>query len=223
MRKVIATGRSVEEAVTSALVKLGATRSQATVRVIREPVRGLFGLIGARDAEVEVSIQLTPEESVRDFLAGVLRRMGLQARVRTKSDTEDGKPVIHAEIVCEEADLPIVIGRHGSTLESLQYLANVVVNQEQEEYLKVIVDAGDYRRRRKEGLQRMADRAAMRAVRTRRPVALDPMPASDRKFVHSYLQNRSDVMTSSEGTEPHRKVVVVPLVQSGPPKKASAK
>jgi spoIIIJ-associated protein len=223
MRKVIATGRSVDEAVTSALVKLGATRSQAKVRVLREPVRGLFGLIGAKEAEVEVSIELSPEESVRDFLAGVLRRMGVQARVRTKSVTEDGRSVIEAEIVCDEADLPVVIGRHGSTLESLQYLANVVVNQEQKEFLKVIVDAGDYRRRRMEGLQRMADRAALRAVRTKRPVALDPMPASDRKFVHTYLQNRSDVMTSSEGSEPNRKVVVVPLVQSGPPKKASVK
>jgi spoIIIJ-associated protein len=220
---VIATGRSVEEAVTSALVKLGATRSQAKIRVLREPVRGLFGLIGAREAEVEVSIELSPEESVRDFLAGVLRRMGVQARVRTKAVAEDGKSVIEAEIICEEADLPIVIGRHGSTLESLQYLANVAVNQEQKEYLKVVVDAGDYRRRRMEGLQRMADRAALRAVRTKRPVALDPMPASDRKFVHTYLQSRSDVMTSSEGSEPNRKVVVVPLVQSGPPKKAFVK
>ncbi len=223
MRKVIATGRSVEEAVTSALVKLGATRSQAKIRVLREPVRGLFGLIGAREAEVEVSIELSPEESVRDFLAGVLRRMGVQARVRTKAVAEDAKSVIEAEIICEEADLPIVIGRHGSTLESLQYLANVAVNQEQKEYLKVVVDAGDYRRRRMEGLQRMADRAALRAVRTKRPVALDPMPASDRKFVHTYLQSRSDVMTSSEGSEPNRKVVVVPLVQSGPPKKAFVK
>jgi spoIIIJ-associated protein len=223
MKKVIATGRTVDDAVTSALVKLGATRSQASIRVLREPVKGLFGIIGAKDAEVEVSIRLSPEETAREFLQGTLRRMGIEARIRTRKGEEEGKSLLHVEIVCEESDLPVIIGRHGSTLEALQYLSNVVVNQGQEGYLKIVVDAGDYRRRRMEGLQRMADKAALRAVRMRRPVAMDPMSASDRKFVHTYLQERSDVTTSSEGSEPNRKVVVVPLVQSGPSKGVSAK
>ncbi|GMA50746.1 DNA/RNA-binding protein [Alicyclobacillus contaminans] len=221
MKKVIATGRTIDDAVTSALVKLGVTRSQASVRVIREPVRGWFGILGARDAEVEVSVQLAPEDALREFLGGTLRRMGVEARIRTRVIEEEGRKRLHADVVCEEEDLPIVIGRHGTTLESLQYLANVVVNQGQDRFVKVVVDAGDYRRRRQEGLQRMADRAAVRAVRTKRPVVMDPMPAADRKFIHTYLQERSDVTTSSEGAEPHRKVVVVPVVQSGPPKSVS--
>ncbi|MCL6452853.1 MAG: protein jag [Alicyclobacillus sp.] len=216
MKKVRATGRTVEEAVRSALVKLGATRSQATVQVLQEPVKGLFGLLGAREAEVEVCVAATPEETARDFLVELLRHMGLDASVRVGARLDgDG---ISLEILCESEDLPVVIGRHGSTLDAMQYLTNVVVNQDRDVYIRVYVDAGDYRRRRQEGLLRMADRAALRAVRTKRPVAMDPMPSHDRKVVHTYLQERTDVTTTSEGTDPHRKVVVVPVVQSGPPR-----
>jgi spoIIIJ-associated protein len=216
MKKVTATGRTIEDAVTSALVRLGATRSQATVRVINEPVKGLFGFFGAKDAQVEVSIVLTPEETAKEFLTGVVKRMGLEAHVRVRSGRDGERSVLNYEIICDEDDLPVVIGRHGSTLDSLQYLMNVVANQNQETYIKVLVDAGDYRRRRHEGLQRLADKAAVRALRTKRPVAMDPMPASDRKLIHTYLQDRSDVTTSSEGSDPHRKVLVLPVVKSGP-------
>lgn len=217
MKKVTATGRTVEDAVTSALVKLGVSRSQATVRVLSEPVKGLFGFIGGREAEVEVSVLQSPEETAKDFLADTLAHMGIHARIRMGTPTSDAPLTL--EIVCDEDDLPVVIGKHGSTLDSLQYLVNVVANQGQESYTRLFLDAGEYRHRRQEGLQRLADRAAVRALRTKRPVSLDPMPAHDRKFVHTYLQNRSDVTTTSEGTDPYRKVVVVPFVQSGPARK----
>lgn len=217
MKKVVATAKSVEDAVTSALVKLGATRAQASIRVIREPVKGIFGFIGGRDAEVEVSVAMTPEETAKDFLSGTLRRMGIgDFRVRTRQGTENATSTLSLEVVCDEAGLPVVIGRHGSTLDALQYLLNVVANQGQEHYLKIILDAGDYRRRRQEGLERLADRAAMRALKTRRPVAMEVMSASDRKLIHTYLQERKDITTTSEGVDPNRKVVVLPVLQSGP-------
>ncbi|KPV42506.1 RNA-binding cell elongation regulator Jag/EloR [Alicyclobacillus ferrooxydans] len=217
MKKVTATGRTVEDAVTSALVRLGISRSQATVRVMSEPVKGLFGFIGGREAQVEVSVIRTPEETARDFLSETLIHMGIDARIRLLPASEDTPTTL--EIICDENDLPVVIGKHGSTLDSLQYLVNVVANQGQESYTRLFLDAGMYRQRRQEGLQRLADRAAVRALRTKRPVSLDPMPAHDRKFVHTYLQNRSDVTTTSEGTDPYRKVVVVPFVQTGPARK----
>ncbi|MCF8565708.1 protein jag [Alicyclobacillus tolerans] len=209
MKRVVATGKTVEEAITSGLVRLGASRSQATVRVITEPVKGLFGFIGGKDAEVEVSIPSTPEETAKDFLAGVLKRMGFDWRIKSRSVEED-EPGILLEIACDEESLPVIIGRHGSTLDSLQYLVNIVANHEQENHVRFYVDAGDYRRRRKEHLHRLAERAAERAVRTKRQVPLDAMPAPDRKVIHTYLQERTDVTTSSEGVEPNRKVVVVP-------------
>lgn len=216
MKKVTATGRTVEEAVTSALVRLGVSRSQATVRVLSEPVKGLFGFIGGKEAEVEVSLLQSPEETAREFLADMLSHMGIITRIRLVPGSDE--PMM-MEIVCDEKDLPVVIGKHGSTLDSLQYLVNVVANHGQDNYTRLFLDAGNYRQRREEGLQRLADRAAVRALRTKRPVSLDPMPAHDRKFVHTYLQNRSDVTTTSEGTDPFRKVVVVPFVQSGPARK----
>jgi len=214
MKKVNATGRTVEDAVTSALVKLGVTRSQAMVRVIHEPVKGFLGFIGSKEAEVEVKVLQSADETARGFLADLLERMGMEARVRTGIPTNE-EPIA-LEIVCDEDDLPVVIGRHGATLDSMQYLVNVVVNQGRDGYTRVHLDAGQYRKKRQEGLQRLADRAAVRALRIKRPVSMDPMPAHDRKFVHTYLQERSDVTTTSEGNEPQRKVVVVPFVQSGP-------
>lgn len=219
MKKVTATGRTVDDAITSALVKLGVTRSQAIVRVINEPVKALFGFIGGKEAEVEVSVALTAEETAKEFLQETLKHMGIDARVRTAPPVEEQG--YSFEILCEEEDLPLVIGRHGSTLDSLQYLTNVVVNQGQDGYVRVFLDAGRYRQKRQEGLERLADRAAVRALRTKRPVPMDPMPAHDRKYVHTYLQERSDVTTTSEGSEPHRRVVVVPFVQSGPARRTA--
>lgn len=214
MKKVTATGKTVDDAVTSALVKLGVSKSQATIRVIREPSKGLFGLIGAKEAEVEVSVSAGPDEVAREFLVDTLRHMGMEGRVRNQGYSEEHGELF--EIVCDEEDLPVVIGRHGSTLDALQYLVNVVANQNQQRHVRFSLDAGDYRQKRREGLQKLADRAAIRALRTKRPVPMEPMPAHDRKFVHTYLQERSDVTTTSEGAEPFRKVIIVPYVQSGP-------
>lgn len=217
MKRVVSTGKSVEDAVTSALVKLGVSRAQASVRVIQEPVKGILGFIGGRGAEVEVSVSLTPEETAKEFLSGILRRMGINDfRLRAREEQVEARPTLLLDIACADVNLPVLIGRHGSTLDSLQYLANVVANHGQDNYLKVSVDAGEYRGRRKEGLERLADRAAIRAVKLRRSVSMDPMSASDRKLVHTYLQERTDVTTASEGVDPNRKVVIVPVVQSEP-------
>jgi spoIIIJ-associated protein len=223
MKRVIATGRTVEDAVTSALVRLGVARSQAQVRVITEPVKGLFGLIGGRDAEVEVTVPSNPQEDARQFLLDVLKKMGVAGEVLVRSgDGFEGNPVL-IDLVCSEEVLPVVIGRHGSTLDALQYLVNVVANQESERYVKFVVDAGDYRRRHQETLYRIAERAAERAVRTRQPVALKAMPAADRKLVHTHLQHRGDVRTTSEGKEPNRKVVIIPVVRTGSGKTREAR
>lgn len=217
MKRVIATGRTVDEAVTSALVQLGVTRSNANVRVIREPVKGLFGFIGGKEAEVEVSVTMSAEEVARDFLSGVVRRMKLEnARVKEKGQVVDGDPAHVLEVVCSDDELPIVIGRHGATLDSLQYLVNVVGNQDEKgKYTKFIVDAGGYRARHKENIERIAERARQRAIKLKKPVTLEAMTAADRKVVHTYLQDRGGVTTSSEGTDPNRRVVITPLVESG--------
>ncbi|MFD1675996.1 RNA-binding cell elongation regulator Jag/EloR [Alicyclobacillus fodiniaquatilis] len=209
MKRVVVTGRTVEEAVTSALVKLGVARSQAQVRVISEPVKGLFGFIGGKDAEVEVSIAQTPVEMARDFTEGVLKRMDAPATVSVERDHAEGTEYV-VSIECADEVLPIVIGRHGVTLDSLQYLVNIVANREHDGFVKFTVDAGTYRARRRESLRRVAEQAADRAVRTGRPVSLDAMSSAERKFIHTLLQSRLDITTSSEGKDPYRKVKIVP-------------
>ncbi|GMA57316.1 spoIIIJ-associated protein [Alicyclobacillus sacchari] len=209
MKKVVATGRTVEEAVTSALVRLGVSRSQAEIRVISEPVKGLFGFIGGKDAEVEVRVIDTPLDMAKEFLHGLLEKMGISAGVSADEQlTEEG--AVPLSISCGEDALPIVIGRHGSTLDSMQYLVNVVANRNAHSVVKFAVDAGGYRQRRKDNLRRIADQAAERAVRLGRPVSLEAMPSADRKWVHTYLQGREDVTTLSEGQEPYRRVKVAP-------------
>lgn len=214
MKRVIATGRTVEEAVTSALVRLGATRSQATVRVIAEPTKGLFGFLRSKGAEVEVTVNQAPDEAGKDFLAELLSRMGVESKVRARQIKTDGNEEVRMEIACEEDRLPIVIGKHGSTLDAIQYLVNIVGNRENTGFTKFVVDAGDYRQRRKEGLCRIAERAALRAIKTGKPVLLDAMSSTDRKVIHTFLQNRPDVSTTSEGVDPNRRVKILPHTRS---------
>ena len=105
-------------------------------------------------------------------------------------------------------DMGILIGKRGQTLDSLQYLANLAVNKNSEEYIKVKIDTEDYRKRRKETLENLAKNIAYKVKRTKRPVSLEPMNPFERRVIHSALQNDKFVTTHSEGEEPYRQVVV---------------
>ena len=129
--------------------------------------------------------------------------------------------VLKVEIIIEKAedgntynvelkgdDMGILIGKRGQTLDSLQYLANLAVNKNSEEYIKVKIDTEDYRKRRKETLENLAKNIAYKVKRTKRPVSLEPMNPFERRVIHSALQNDKFVTTHSEGEEPYRHVVV---------------
>jgi spoIIIJ-associated protein len=146
-------------------------------------------------------------ERVQELLERVSEALGLGARVRVQQD-ESG---IHG--VLEGEDLGLFIGRHGQTIDAVQHLAFKIANRDagRNEAIRVTVDAAGYRERRVQMLHRQADQAAARAARSRRPVALDAMSATERKVVHEYLKDRDDVETYSEGTEPDRHLVVAPV------------
>ena len=108
-------------------------------------------------------------------------------------------------------DLGLVIGKHGQTIDALQYLANAMLWRGQEDRKSVVVDAAGYRERRRASLEQLAERAAAEARASGQPVSLEPMTAVERKIVHLYLQEREGVETASEGTEPNRYVVVNPV------------
>lgn len=143
------------------------------------------------------------EDLLRELLERVADGLGLEATVRIVADDEEIAGVLEGE------DLGLFIGRHGSTIEAVQHIAQRILLADPEApRRRIVVDAAGYRARRREALERQADQAAAEALRYGRPVALDAMSSSERKLVHEYLRERADVETHSEGDEPERHLVV---------------
>lgn len=294
MIQTVATGTTVDEAVSNALAKLALTRDQVKIEVIDEGKKGFLGF-GAREAKVRVTAEVagtepetaseaakvepaevtaaepaeplepldsggtaSPDGTVQpenpaeadpvpfekeqgeekgpvvpveplepvfpegdeeeperdldeaialtaDYLKSVVREMGAEdAQV---FHLLDGK---NLEFRLESGKAAMLIGKRGQTLNALQQLVQVVANNYAKQFLIVSVDVGDYRAKRAETLKVLADRKADQAVRTGARVALEPMPASERKIIHHELSERFDVDTHSEGREPHRHIVIEP-------------
>ncbi len=204
MKKVVATAKTIDDAVEKALKELNVSRDRVSVRILEEPSKGLFGLIGSREAKVEVEFVYDPIDEGRRFLADVLTKMKVEATIETRPQEEG----YLFDIVGK--NLGLIIGRRGQTLDALQYLVNVVANRHATKHVRITLDAENYRLRRKETLEQLAERIAKKAAQTKRNVRLEPMTAAERKVIHSFLQKRPDVVTFSEGEEPHRYIVVAP-------------
>ena len=144
-------------------------------------------------------------DRVRELVEQVAQGLGLDAEVSVEE--VDGE--VHA--VLDGSDLGLFIGRHGATIDAVQHLAYKAASNAAGSPVRVVVDAEGYRERRRAALERQGDQAAEDALRTGKPVALDVMSATERKVVHEHLKDRSGVETWSEGTEPHRHLVVGPL------------
>jgi len=149
----------------------------------------------------------SPAERLRELLEEVVEACDLDADVEVEEDDETLRGVV------DGADLGLLIGRHGQTIDALQHLAARVAYRGAGDRKRVVVDAAGYRARRAETLERQADRAVGDAVEYGRPVAMDAMAASERRLVHEYLRDRTDVETYSEGDEPDRHLVVAPVVE----------
>jgi spoIIIJ-associated protein len=147
-----------------------------------------------------------PVERVREVVSRVIAALGLDASVEVTEDANEIRATVDGP-----DEMGRLIGRHGQTIDALQHLAWRAAYHDHEDRKAVIVDAAGYRQRREEALQRQADRAASEALRFERPVELEPMSAAERKTVHNYLADRTDVETHSEGDEPERRLVVSPL------------
>ena len=146
-----------------------------------------------------------PVERVRAIVARVVNALGLHATVDIDESDDEIRATVNGD------DLGLLIGKHGSTIDALQHLAFRAAFRGEEIRKQVVVDAAGYRERRAGALHRMADRAAAEALRYARPVELEPMRATERKIVHTYLGERNDVETHSEGDEPDRRLVVSPV------------
>lgn len=203
MKKIVATGKTVEEAVRSGLRQWNVTEDRVHLVVLEQPSKGLFGLLGVREAKVELELIPDAMEEAELFLKDVLRTMGIEARVELKQGGDE--PEFHIF----GGELGMLIGRRGQTLDALQYLVNIVGNRYTDKHLRIVLDAEHFRERRKKTLQELADRLAERVIRTKKEVILEPMPPQERKVIHSQLQQHPRVRTFSRGDEPNRRVVIV--------------
>jgi spoIIIJ-associated protein len=173
---------------------LGVGRSPARV-VARVPADAVAP---ARDGESDVGGEL------RELLERIAAAAGVRCRVEISEDDETLTGVLAG------ADLGLLIGKHGQTIDAIQYLASAVVHRQFGDGKDVVVDAGGYRERRRTRLHAVAERSAEQALDTGQPVELEPMPAAERKIVHLRLQDYPGVETRSEGEEPNRYVVIAP-------------
>ena len=200
------TGKTVEEAYQAALAELGLPESRVSYEVIEEPSKGFLGIIGGKLAKVRVTVrELSPLEKAENFLKEIFSSMHLDV----KMEREDKEESYIFNLVGE--NLGILIGKHGQTLDALQYLTNLAANRGLlEEKIRIILDVENYRSRREETLRRLAVRLADKVRRTGEKVMLEPMNRHERKIIHMALQDNRRVTTFSAGDEPRRYVVIAP-------------
>ncbi len=197
------TGKTVEDAIVAALAELGLERDQVDYRVLEAPSKPLFGLLGGREAKVEVTVKkVEPVERAKLFIENVTKAMNLIVSIAVIS-AEDA-----VTLNLQGEDLGILIGKHGQTLDALQYLTNLAANREGRDRIRFIVDVEDYRKRRADTLQQLALRLADRVKRSGDRVVLEPMTPHERKIIHMSLQEDLRIETYSEGEEPFRRVVI---------------
>ena len=221
--QIEATGETVGEAKWSALRELeklqpGLDKAAVKFQVVSEGERGLLG-VGFAPARVIATVAANGDEdggtevvdeselaaTVRELLGRIVREIGVHAQLTIQEDDETLTAAFSGR------DLGLLIGKHGQTIDAVQYLANAIVYRGQAEDRKaIVVDAAGYRERRKASLDALAVRSAERAVSTGQRVELEPMTAVERKVVHLRLKDYPGVETASEGTEPNRFVVIAP-------------
>ena len=232
MNFVEKSAKTIDEAVKLALEELKLEMKDVKVEVLEQPSKGIFGLIGQRAAKVRVEVlKIEPKqenaaptretqerrnssdkpsdrtkekEAANKFLRDVLNSMDIKAEIKIRF-VEEG---MYINLVGPK--MGMVIGRRGQTLDSLQYLVSLVVNKDNDKgnYVKVVLDTEDYRRKREETLNRLAKRLADKVIKSGKKVELEPMNPYERRIIHSALQNYSQIYTYSEGEEPFRKVII---------------
>ncbi len=206
-KEVVVSAKSVEEAIEKAVAELGApSADKIEYTVLEEAKKGFLG-IGASDAKISASYTEGREAEAFAFVQKLISDMNIDAEV-TMADGENGEHMI--SVNGESA--AILIGHHGETLDSLQYLANLAANKKvggkKEDYVKITVDVEGYRAKREETLRALARRMAAKVLKYKKSVMLEPMNPYERRIIHSEIQNIEGVSTNSIGSENNRKIVV---------------
>jgi spoIIIJ-associated protein len=202
-------GKTVDDAVKKAVSKLGLDdASKLDVEVLDAGKSGIFGFGVSRPAKIRICYnedRMDVGDLVREYTLGIIQRMGLDCRIR---DIKEGENKVYIELESRQSGL--VIGKRGRTLESLQFLVNLIVNHKTKSDKKIILDIESYRAKRERALKKMSREIAMKVIRTGKPWTLEPMNPFERRLIHLTLQNDSRVTTKSEGQGIYRKVRISP-------------
>ena len=204
MDMITVSAKTVDEAITKALIQLETTSDKLEYEIVDKGSTGILGIIGSKPAIIRARKKEIVEDKAVEFLSEVFGAMNMGVTIQAAFNEEEKE----LSIEMEGADMGLLIGKRGQTLDSLQYLVSLVVNKNSEDYIRVKLDTENYRERRKETLETLAKNIAYKVKRTRRSVSLEPMNPYERRLIHSALQNDKYVVTRSEGEEPFRHVVI---------------
>ena len=197
------TAKTVDEALTEALIKLETTSDQVEYEVIEKESNGFLGMF-SKPAKIRVCKKESVQEIVTNFLNKLFSCMGIEVELVIEYKEEEGE----MDIELKGEDMGLLIGKRGQTLDSIQYLTSLVANKDLEDYVKIKMDTENYRQRRKETIENLAKNIAGKVKKTRKPMHLEPMNPYERRIIHAVLKNDKYIETYSEGEEPFRKVVV---------------
>ena len=199
---LVKVGKNLDDAINEGLKELGLSRDEAEIEIIDEGSKGFLG-IGGKEACVRIYGKMTIENRAVKFLTSMVSRICDDVEYDVTKDNE-GRVVI----TMSGPNMGILIGRHGDTLDALQYLTSLYINKVSNEYVKIVLDTENYRAKRKETLVRLARRLGSQVVKSGESVTLEPMSPGERRIIHSTLQNNKLIQTVSIGEEPNRRVVI---------------
>ena len=231
-KSVIKSAKTVEEAVRLALLELNTTEDKVEVNIIEQPSSGFLGIIGVKPAIIKVvekdaseisykkekyteakskanqqmTVNDNEEVDITEFVQKICDNIISGCQVSKKAENEEG-----LEITISGDNIGLIVGKHGETLNSLQYLTAMVYSKQKGSYKRVSIDAGGYRERREKKIIQFGTRMAEKACRTGRRISLEPMNSYERRIVHMALQDVDGINTFSEGDEPNRRVVITPI------------
>ena len=212
VREAIATGETVEQAFENACVQLGVETVEAEFEVLELPEKKKLGLFGGKPAKVRAYIQSSPAQAAADYLQDLLQKMGLENveisihEEKNEEGTQNG-----ALLTLSGDDIGFVIGHRGETLDALQYLAGLVANHVDEGYYRITLDIGNYCEKRKETLEALGKKIALKAVKIGRNYPLEPMNPYERRIIHTAVQEVEGAKSWSEGEDIARHVVIGPV------------
>ena len=205
-KEIIVTAKTVDEAKEKAIAELGVPAEEIEFTVLEEGKRGFLG-IGAVDAKISASCTASGADIALEFIRKVVADMELSLTVEKKAGNNDD-----ILITVDGEGAGALIGHHGETMDSLQYLANLAANKkvkgEKREYVKITLDVEGYRAKREESLRALARRMAAKVVKYKKSVMLEPMNPYERRIIHSEIQSFDGVSTNSIGAENNRRVVM---------------